>query len=108
MVRAFAFGCGLMLALTSVGEGGPPLSGSPGPAHLQTDAEIKTAIVKGVVANPDVFAASLVVLVQEGSVILRGEVRTAEAKRAAEKIARQAPGVHSVRNQLAIAPVVKE
>lgn len=53
------------------------------PTHLETDKEIQTAIVKGIVANPNVFAASLRVEVADGMVTLRGRVRNREAKAAA-------------------------
>jgi osmotically-inducible protein OsmY len=74
------------------------------PAHLESDKEIQTAIVKGIVANPNVFAASLRVEVADGMVTLRGRVRNREAKAAAGKIARSAPGVRRVENLLKIAP----
>ena len=77
----------------------PPRPELP-PAHIQTDEEIKTAVVKGVVANPSVFAAGLRVQVEKGAVTLRGFVHDEEAKTAAGKIAARVPGVRSVKNLL--------
>ena len=74
------------------------------PAHIKTDEEIERAIVKGLVANPEVFAADLRVEATDGVVVLFGTVRSKEAKRMAEKIARVAPGVRSVKNWLYVSP----
>ena len=72
------------------------------PAHRQTDDEIQTAIVKGIVANPEVFAAKLRVQVVGGRVTLRGTVQNRSASRMAERVARAVPGVRSVKNRLTI------
>ena len=72
------------------------------PAHLETDKEIQTAVVRGIVANPSVFAARLHVRVVRGFVTLRGSVKDRSAKITAGKIARAVPGVRGVRNRLEI------
>lgn len=81
-------------------EGPPPRQ--PPPAHLKTDDEIEATVVKGIVAHPGVFAAKLRVEAARGFVTLRGSVQDADAKAAAEKIARAVPGVRGVKNRLAI------
>lgn len=77
------------------------------PAHRETDAEIKTAIIKGIVADPEVFATTLKVDVLLGKVILRGRVKSEAARRAAEEIATRAPGVRSVENNLVVTAVAE-
>ena len=72
------------------------------PAHLETDKEIETAVVKGIVANPNVFAARLHVKVVRGFVTLRGSVQDRDAKVTAGKLARSVPGVRGVKNRLEI------
>jgi osmotically-inducible protein OsmY len=79
-----------------------PAPRQPPPAHVKTDDEIKTTVVKGILANPVVFAARLRVEVDRGFVTLRGTVQNQAAKAIAEKIARAVPGVRAVKNRLAI------
>lgn len=79
-----------------------PAPRRPPPAHIMTDDEIETAIVKGIVADPAVFAARLRVEADRGFVTLRGTVRSKEAKTIAEKITRSVPGVVRVTNRLTI------
>ncbi len=79
-----------------------PAPRQPPPVHIMTDDEIETAIVKGIVADPAVFAARLRVEVDRGFVTLRGAVQNQAAKATAEKIARAVPGVRAVKNRLAI------
>ncbi len=79
-----------------------PVPAARVPAHIATDAEIQTAIVKGIVANPTVMAADLRVRVRSGGVTLDGTVRNHAARKAAEEIAQCAPGVLKVRNHLRI------
>lgn len=79
-----------------------PLPAPTQPAHIQTDREIQEAIVKGVLANPEVLAAELHVQVAAGVVTLRGFVRSADARSMAEKVARSAPGVLRVKNRLRV------
>ena len=81
----------------------PRVTPSP-PAHLSEDAEIEAAVVKGIVANPEVFAARLHAHVFHGVVTLRGTVQSAEGRATAGKIARAVPGVREVRNRLLVRP----
>ncbi len=97
-----AWGMLLAFSVTVTGFGEPLTPRQPPPAHIQTDAEIKTALIRGIVANPDVFAASLRVEVKNGRVILRGRVRKPRARGAAEAIARKVPGVRAVKNLLEV------
>lgn len=91
----------MLLTATAVAlEDSPPASAPAG--HVQTDKEIESAIVKGIVANPEVFAAQLRVDALAGSVTLRGSVKSQEARATAEKIARAVPGVREVKNRLTI------
>lgn len=76
----------------------------PPRVHAQTDLELEAAVVKGILANPDVFAARLRVEAINGAVTLRGSVRDASAKLMAEKVARAVPGVARVTNRLTISP----
>ena len=99
----------LCIFLITAGIGGalahdePRVSPSP-PAHLSVDAEIEAAVVKGIVANPEVFAARLKAHVFRGVVTLRGTVQSADGRETAEKIARAVPGVREVRNKLLVRP----
>lgn len=80
------------------------LAASPSPAsvpeHIATDEEIRTTIIRGILANPNVFAADLRVEVKNGAVSLDGTVRDAAAKKTTEEIAHLAPGTHEVTNRL--------
>ncbi len=77
------------------------------PTHLRTDEEIQTAVIKGLLANPNVLAADLRVEVKSGAVILRGTVRDREAQATAKKVALSVPGVQSVENRLALRPAAR-
>ena len=77
------------------------------PAHLTKDLEIEAAVIKGIVANPDVFAARLKAPVSHGVVTLRGTVKSADGRATAEKIARAVPGVRAVRNELLVRPAAR-
>ncbi len=65
-----------------------------------TDYEIKSTIVDRLRQNPHTKDASIRVDVEEGVVILTGEVSSARAKRAAGDDAWDCPGVSDVSNQL--------
>lgn len=93
----------LLSVATAVALEDPPHRNVPA-AHLQTDRELEAAVVKGIVANPEVFAARLRVTARTGSVTLDGSVKNREAKATAEKIARAVPGVRRVKNRLTIRP----
>ena len=90
-----------LLAATAVAlDESPPAS--PPAAHIQTDKEIESAVVKGIVANPEVFAARLRVEAVGGVVTLRGSVKSKDAKATADKVARAVPGVREVKNRLTV------
>ena len=93
--------CAILLSATAVALEDPAPLNLP-PAHLQTDDEIEAAVVKGIVANPEVFAARLRVDSWRGVVTLRGSVENDSAKRLAEKLARSVPGVRGVKNRLTV------
>ncbi len=79
----------------------PPERNVPA-AHLQTDKEIQDAVVKGLLANPEVSAAGIHVVVLDRVVTLTGFVRTNSAKKMADRVARAVPGVRAVRNKLVV------
>ena len=91
----------ILLAATAVALEDPAPLNTP-LAHVQTDDEMEAGIVKGIVANPEVFAATLRVDALSGVVTLRGNVKSEDAKANAEKVARAVPGVRSVKNRLTI------
>ena len=91
----------IALAATAVALEDPSPVPKP-PPHIQTDEEMKAAIVKGIVANPEVFAARLRVEAVSGFVTLRGSVKNADGRATAERIARAVPGVRKVNNRLII------
>ena len=74
------------------------------PAHLQTDREIEENVIKGLIANPYVFAARIRVKVVRGVVTLHGTVHNRAARTMAEKVTRAVRGVREVRNELHIRP----
>ena len=92
----------ILLAATAVALEDPSQLEQPRPAHVQTDKELQAAVVRGVLANPEVSAARLRVEVRRGVVMLRGSVRSEDARATAEKVARSVPGVVRVRNHLTI------
>ena len=92
----------ILLAATAVALEDPPQLEQARPPHVQIDRELQAAIVKGILANPEVSAARLRVEATHGAVTLRGSVRSADARAPAEKIARAVPGVVRVRNRLTI------
>lgn len=58
--------------------------------------------MKGLLANPEVMAANVHVRVAARVVVLEGYVRSAAARKMAEKVARSVPGVLRVKNELAV------
>lgn len=91
--------CMLILCASLAPAAESPPSRLP-PTHLQTDEEIHTAVLKGLLANPNVLAGDVRVAVKNGAVTLTGTVRDKEAKAVAEKVALSVPGVQSVKNLL--------
>jgi len=71
------------------------------------DAWIHTKIVAKLIANSSTPERNINVDVVNNVVTLRGTVDTAEAKAAAEKVAKETDGVKSVTNQLKVAPAAK-
>jgi hypothetical protein len=71
------------------------------------DAWIHTKIVAQLIANSATPERNINVDVVNNVVTLRGTVDTAEAKTAAEKVAKETDGVKSVTNQLKVAPAAK-
>jgi len=71
------------------------------------DAWIHTKIVAQLIANANTPERKINVDVVSNVVTLRGTVDTAEARAAAEKIAKETEGVKSVTNQLKVTPAAK-
>ncbi len=71
------------------------------------DAWIHTKIVAQLIANSTTPERNINVDVVKNVVTLRGTVETAEAKAAAEKLAKETEGVTKVVNQLKVAPAAK-
>lgn len=92
----------ILLSASAVASEGPAQLEPPPPVHAQTNQELEAAVVKGILANPNVFAAQLRVEATNGAVTLRGSVRSKDAKLTAEKVMRSVPGVVSIRNRLTI------
>ena len=92
----------VLFAATAVALDQPAEHEPPPPVHVQTDAELETAIVRGILANPEVSAANLRVEAKNGAVTLRGSVRSQEAKVTAEKVTKAVPGVVTIKNELTI------
>ena len=95
-------GWAILLSATAVIADGPAQLEPAPPVHVQTDKELEAAVVKGILANSEVFAARLRVEAVNGVVTLRGSVRSKEAKAVAEKVTRSVPGVVRVTNRLTI------
>lgn len=73
--------------------------GSETPA---SDQGIAAAVSAALAADSDVAATNIDVDVQDGVVTLSGVVKSAAARQEAERIARNADGVRSVRNELQV------
>ena len=71
-------------------------------AQIATDSRITAAVKTKLLADPNVKALDVNVDTYENVVILRGEVRTAAQRTAAERIARSVSGVKGVRNELRV------
>jgi osmotically-inducible protein OsmY len=66
------------------------------------DADIQAAILDALFADPELHAASLDAAFSDGTVTLRGDVKTNDQRGRAAQIALGTPGVTNVRNQLAV------
>src|SRR3954451_11777125 len=66
------------------------------------DADTQAAVLDALFADPELHAASLDAAFSDGTITLRGDVRTPEQRGRAEWIALGVPGVTDVRNHLAV------
>jgi hyperosmotically inducible protein len=71
-------------------------------SQIARDGAITTEVKSKMVADPAVKALDVNVDTRENVVILRGTVRTTAQRAAAERVARSAKGVKSVRNELKV------
>ena len=71
-------------------------------SQIARDGALTTEVKSKMVADKDVKALDVNVDTYENVVILRGTVRTTAQRAAAERVARSARGVKSVRNELKV------
>jgi hyperosmotically inducible periplasmic protein len=71
-------------------------------SQIAKDAAITTEVKSKMIADTAVKALDVNVDTYENVVILRGSVRNASQRTAAERVARSAKGVKSVRNELTV------
>jgi hyperosmotically inducible protein len=71
-------------------------------SQIAKDGAITTEVKSKMVADREVKALDVNVDTRENVVILRGTVRTTAQRAAAERVARSAKGVKSVRNELKV------
>jgi hyperosmotically inducible periplasmic protein len=71
-------------------------------SQIAKDGAITTEVKSRMIADKDVKALDVNVDTYENVVILRGTVRTTAQRTAAERVARGAKGVKSVRNELKV------
>lgn len=71
-------------------------------SQIAKDGAITTEVKSKMIADKDVKALDVNVDTRENVVILRGTVRTTAQRAAAERVARSAKGVKSVRNELKV------
>lgn len=93
-------GCAAALLGGAASSGARP-SAPQGRSAVRDDA-ISAAVRAKLAAEPALAGLELRVLTYNGVVTLRGEVRRAEQRAAAERAARSATGVKSVRNELLV------
>lgn len=94
-----------VMALTLAGCAGMP-GGPGGPTRTAgqavDDATIGTKMKAALAADPELSALKINVDTTQGTVRLRGEVKSMALRRKAEEMARKIEGVKSVENQLMI------
>lgn len=70
--------------------------------QLANDRALANAVRTRLAADASTKGLALVVEAQDGIAILRGQVRTAQQRADAERVARSVQGVKAVRNELRI------
>jgi len=90
----------LAAALLSLSAG--PVGAQPKPPATPEDGAVATEIERRLSADQDVNAQNVTIYVRNGVVTLTGRVPAEDAKREAERIAGDVPGVGKVRNDLAV------
>jgi hypothetical protein len=68
--------------------------------YRRSDQRIEEDVNEALMMNPDIDALEIVVVVDDGEVTLSGDVDDRHAKRLAEDVAEQVPGVRDVHNEL--------
>lgn len=66
----------------------------------RSDESIQTEILDRLTSDPEVDASEIEIEVENGNVILRGEVVDSEMKEAVETVVRKVAGVHRLNDRL--------
>jgi hypothetical protein len=90
----------LAAALLSLPAG--PAVAQPRPPATATDGAVATEIERRLSADPGVNAQNVTIYVRDGVATLTGRVPQADARRRAERIAGDVPGVGRVRNDIGV------
>jgi hyperosmotically inducible periplasmic protein len=70
--------------------------------RIAADAAITADVKSRLIAEPGIRSFSINVDTNNGVVLLKGDVKSAAQRATAERLARKAKGVKSVRNELAV------
>ncbi len=70
--------------------------------RIAADAAITADVKARLIGEPGIRSLSINVDTYNGNVSLKGDVKTADQRATAEKLARKVKGVKSVRNELAV------
>src|SRR5690606_35649247 len=90
-------------------EGEPPAAGSPPEAQpSEGDEEVRDQIQRRLSEHAQLADSRIEVSVQNGAVKLGGIAANRFAKRRAEELAQEVPGVASIRNEIHIQPEQQE
>ena len=100
MIRTALITAALTLALSACSV----MRGQESMGEFTSDAAITTAVKSKFAVDSSVAATSIGVETLDGVVQLSGFAKSAEEKRQAEVIAKQAKGVKSVRNNIIVRP----